>query len=290
MKKQSVLWIVVSVVVSFLLFAGSIKAQTVSPEKILPEDFSWYGKSGAEKQPVYDAERGGFWWNPSIAPEGKENTQWGNRGYIFVGPKKSKSVDSKEAASISVSRPIQKPLLNKWCFFCSPEKKTVYVEKVVEVPVEKVVERVVEKPVERVVEKVVERIIEKPVEKIVYVEKPVEKVVEKSKKIPLNLKDVYFAWDSAKLTSVAIKTLKENAEILRANPDVKVLLVGSASPEGKSDYNKKLSERRVKSVFDYLTGKEKIAASQLKTEAEGAIEVPKESWPIARRVKFVLVD
>jgi len=288
---------VLLVVVSMLLVAGISKAQTVSPEKILPQDFSWYGKSGAQNQPVYDAERNGFWWNPDKAPEKMENAQWGNRGYIFVGQKKPKPVDEEEAEGVSVRKPVQKTITgNKWCGFCAPEKKTVYVdrivEKVVEKPVEKVVyvDRPVEKIVEKPVERIIERIIEKPVEKIVYVDKPVEKVVEKQKTLSLNLKDVYFAWDSSKLSPVALKTLKENAEILRANPGVKVLLIGSASPEGETEYNKKLSDRRVKSVFDYLTIKEKISASQLKTEAEGEIEVPKESWPIARRVKFVLMD
>jgi len=288
---------VLLIVVSMLLFAGISKAQTVSPEKILPQDFSWYGKSGAQSQPVYDAERNGFWWNPDKAPENMENTQWGNRGYIFVGQKKPKPVDEEEAEVVSVRKPKQKTITgNKWRIFCAPEKEIVYVdrivEKVVEKPVEKIVyvDRPVEKIVEKPVERIIEKVIEKPVEKIVYVEKPVEKVVEKQKTLSLNLKDVYFAWDSSKLSSVALKTLKENAEILRANPGVKVLLVGSASPEGETEYNKKLSDRRVKSVFDYLTIKEKISDSQLKTEAEGEIEVSKESWPIARRVKFVLID
>ncbi|MCM8822074.1 MAG: OmpA family protein [Candidatus Omnitrophica bacterium] len=290
MKKQAVLWMLAVVYVFF--FAGNIYAQTASPEKILPSEFSWYGKSGAKNQPVYDEGKNGFWWNPSLAPEGKEETQWGNRGYIFVGPKKPKPVDPAEAASISVRRPVEKSLPDKWTSFCAPEKKTVYVDKIVEKPVEKIVyvDKIVEKPVEKIVEKPVEKIVEKPVEKIVYVEKPVEKVVEKQKKLPLNLKDVYFAWDSWKLSPVAVKTLKENAVILRANPDVKVLLIGSASPEGETEYNRKLSERRVKSVFDYLTSKEKIATGQLTTEAEGEIDVPKDSWPIARRVKFVIVD
>ncbi|MGB9643185.1 MAG: OmpA family protein [Candidatus Ratteibacteria bacterium] len=290
---------VLLIVVSMLLFVGIAKAQTVSPEKILPQDFSWYGKSGAQSQPVYDAERNGFWWNPEKAPEKMENVQWGNRGYIYVGQKKPKPVDPEEAAVISVRKPIQKTITgNKWCDFCTPEKKTVYVDKIIEKPVEKIVyvekpvEKIIEKPVEKIVyvDRPVEKIVEKPVEKIVYVEKPVEKIVEKQKTLSLNLKDVYFAWDSSKLSTVALKTLKENAEILRANPGVKVLLIGSASPEGTIEYNKKLSARRVKAVFDYLTTREKVGASQLKTEAEGAIEVPKESWPIARRVKFVLMD
>ncbi len=280
--------------IGILFFAGNIRAESVSPEKILPQEFSWYGKSGAKSQPVYDAERNGFWWNPSSAPEGRENTQWGNRGYIYVGKKQPRPVDPEEASVISVRRPVQKASTNKWAICCPSGKKTVYVDRIVEVPVEKIVEKPVERVIERIIERPVEKIVEKPVEKIVekivYVEKPVEKVVEKQKTLPLNLKDVYFAWDSSKLSSVALKTLKENADILRANPNVKVLLIGSASPEGKKEYNKKLSDRRVKAVYDYLTTKEKISASQLTTEAEGEIDVPKESWPIARRVRFVVVD
>ncbi len=315
MKRQSILAGLLCLA-GILFFAGSIRAQSVPPEKILPQEFSWYGKSGATKQPVYDQERNGFWWSPTKPPEGAENTQWGNRGYIFVGKKQPKQPDPLDAQVLSVRRPLGKIVsTDKWCAICPlPKEKPVYIDKIVEVPVEKIVEKPVEKVIERVierekiVEKPVEKIVEKPVEKIVYVEKPVEKVVEKEKKLTLNLKDVYFAWDSAKLSSVAIKTLKENASILRANPDVKVLLVGSASPEGETEYNKKLSDRRVKAVFDYLTTKEKISdrrvkavfdylttkekisASQLKTEAEGEIDVPKESWPIARRVKFVIVE
>lgn len=296
MKKKFVLGVCL-LFAGILFFAGSIRAESVSPDKILPEEFSWYGKSGALSKPVYDKEREGFWWNPSQPPEKLEDVQWGNRGYIYVGKKKPKPVDPEEAEVVSLKKPITKTLSeNKWADFCCPEKKTVYVDRIVEKPVEKIVyvDKIVEKPVERIVEKpverIIERIIEKPVEKIVYVEKPVEKLVEKQKTLPLNLKDVYFAWDSSKLSSVALKTLKENADILRANPGVKVLLIGSASPEGETDYNKKLSERRVKSVLDYLINKEKISSSQLTTEAEGEIEVPKESWPIARRVRFVIVN
>jgi len=297
MERRKLLWLFV-IMIGLLFFVGSTRGQSVSPEKILPQDFSWYGKSGAQNQPVYDAERNGFWWNPDKAPEGKENVQWGNRGYIFVGKKHPKPVDEEEVEVMSVQKPAieKKDTGKKWSMFCKPEEKIVYVdrivEKIVEKPVEKIVyvDRPVEKIVEKPVEKIVEKIVEKPVEKIVYVEKPVEKVVEKQKKLPLNLKDVYFAWDSSKLSPVAIKTLKENAEILRANSDVKVVLIGSASPEGGSDYNKKLSDRRVKSVYDYLTSKEKIPASQLKTQSDGAIDVPKDSWPIVRRVRFMLSD
>jgi len=118
------------------------------------------------------------------------------------------------------------------------------------------------------------------VEKIVYRDRVVEKAAV------INLKDVYFEWDSSKLTSLALLTLKENADVLRANPKVNVLLVGSASPEGESDYNLKLSERRVTTVKDYLVSKENISASRLQTKAAGEISVDETSWPFVRKVGF----
>lgn len=93
------------------------------------------------------------------------------------------------------------------------------VEKIVEVPVEKIVyqDKIVEKIVEVPVEKIVyqDKIVEVPVEKIVYQDKIVEKITIES----LNIKDVFFEWDSAKLIPVTEQTLKENAAILRDNPE-----------------------------------------------------------------------
>jgi len=302
MKKENVLWAVASMVLGFLLLGAGSGGKLLAAGNDLPEDFSWYGQSGAQSSPVYDAEKDGFWWNPDKPPAGKENVQWGNRGYIFVGKKTPKPQVKKEAETkvIAQEKELEKKETPKkrWSIFCPPEPRIVYVDRPVEKVVEKVVyvdrpvEKVVEKIVEKPVEKIIEKVVEKPVEKIVYVEKPVtaEKVVEKQKSLPLNLKDVYFAWDSSRLSSLAIKTLKANAEIIRAHPDIKILLVASASPEGETDYNKKLSQRRVKSVYDYLVSKEKISPSQLKTEAEGEIAVEKNFWPVVRRVRFILSD
>jgi len=142
-----------------------------------------------------------------------------------------------------------------------------------------VIEKKAEPPV-KVVEKVVTKVVEKPVEKIVKVP---------GKTLVINLQDVYFNYDSAAITALAAQTLKENAAVLKANPSVKVVLVGSASPEGATDYNLKLSERRVNAVKDYLV-KEGISADRLKTQAAGEIEVEKPSWPFARKVKFAVAE
>lgn len=242
-------------VLCILFFAVSAIAQCISSSS-QEKDFSWYGESGALKAPVHDQEKSGYWWMPDKAPEGQENIQWGNRGYVFVGTKKP----------VAVETPPPPPP--------APKEKVVYVEK----PVEKIVYR----------DRIVEKVVEKPVEKIVYRDRVVEKIVEKVTTESLNIKDVYFTWDSAALTPLALQTLKENANVLKANPAVKVLLVGSASPEGASDYNQKLSERRVASVKNYLVSKEGIASDRLNTEAKGAIPADKPSWPFARKVGFLV--
>jgi len=202
--------LVVLIVGLFALSAGKIMGET------LPEKFSWYGESGATKEPVYDAEKGGFWWMPEEIPAGMENEQWGNRGYVFVGTGKQKVT----------------PIIK---------------------------------------------------------EKPVKKIVKSSGKIlVMNLQSVCFDYDSAKITAVAAQILKENVAVLKANPTVKVVLVGSASPEGATDYNLKLSERRVNAVKDYLI-KAGVNAAQLTTKAVGEIEAAKAEWPFVRRVQFTVV-
>jgi len=203
MKKKEGMWAILPVILICLFFAGC--ATVPSGQK----DFSWYGKSGAKKAPAYDREKCGYWWMPEKAPAGKENIQWGNRGYVFVAEAQKKAA-----------------------------------------------RRVAPRPAPMVKESIV-------------------------------LKDVFFAKDSAGLSSASIQTIKENAGIIKKR-GLRVLLVGSASPEGKADYNLKLSERRVNAVKDYLVKKEGISEDLIGTEAKGAIPADKAAWPSVRKVKFMI--
>lgn len=152
---------------------------------------------------------------------------------------------------------------------------------VVEKPVvvEKTVERIIEKPVEKVV--TVEKIVEKPVEKIVYVDKP---VTMETKSYP-GIRDVFFPYDSAELTPLTRNILKKNAEIIKASSGVKFLLEATCSPEGSVEYNLKLAERRIKSVYDYLIGLG-VNKDLLMLKSLGEIEIEKISYPFARKVHF----
>jgi len=93
------------------IFAVSILAGCATPIlKSSSKDTSWYGKSGAKAAPVKDvntteetsnptatAVKEGSWWMPEEAPPGKENTTWGNRGYVYLdGGKAPKKVVAKK--------------------------------------------------------------------------------------------------------------------------------------------------------------------------------------------------
>jgi len=249
-------------IICFMFVAGAALAQTSEGQITLPERFSWYGKSGAERPPVYDSQKEGYWWIPQAPPAGQETTQWGNRGYIFVG--KSRPEPVKEPAAPA------------------PAEKVVYRDRVVEKPVEKIVyqDRSVEKPVERIVYR--DRVVEKPVEKVV------EKVVEKTKTVMVS--DVYFDYDSAVLTATAQRILASDVKVLNANPDAKVALIGSASPEGTTEYNQKLSQRRLEAVRTWLV-KAGIPESRfVSADAIGEVDVPEPEYPSARKVRVVMSD
>ena len=69
-------------------------------------------------------------------------------------------------------------------------------------------------------------------------------------------------------------TLDEATEVLRQYPDIRVEVAGHTDSIGSDQYNQGLSERRAKSVFDYLVGNG-IDSGRLNSRGYG------ESAPIA---------
>ncbi len=220
--------------------------------------YEWYGKSGVTPAPVEDVERGGEWWWPENPGTWTKASEWGNRGVVYVAKPAPKPV------VVPVVKEVPKPVI---------QEKVV--TKIVEKPVvqERIVEKIVEKPVIR--EKIVEKIVEKPVIR--------EKIVEKL--VCFSLNDIYFNYDSSKLTGLAKDMIKKNVVVLKNAPKLKVMLEGYASPEGKKEYNLKLSERRAEAVKKQLVA-EGIDESRISTSARGAWEISKESWPFVRIVHF----
>jgi peptidoglycan-associated lipoprotein len=66
-----------------------------------------------------------------------------------------------------------------------------------------------------------------------------------------DLKSVPFDYDSAKLSDDALAALKANAEIIKADPSVEVLVAGHCDQRGTTAYNLALGQKRAKEVRDY---------------------------------------
>lgn len=114
-------------------------------------------------------------------------------------------------------------------------------------------------------------------------------VTEKSKAV---LQDVHFAFDSAELDELARQILLQNAQWLKANPEVKIQIEGHCDERGTEEYNLALGERRAKSVRDYLISLG-ISSSRISIISYGE-SMPldpghnEEAWAKNRRAHFVI--
>lgn len=66
------------------------------------------------------------------------------------------------------------------------------------------------------------------------------------------LERIHFDFDQFTLTEEARETLKQNADYLRANPDVDVVIEGHTDERGSDEYNLALGERRASAGKQYL--------------------------------------
>lgn len=83
------------------------------------------------------------------------------------------------------------------------------------------------------------------------------------------LEDGHFEFDSSALTKDGVKTVAENAQILRDNPESKIRVAGYASAQGTTEYNQKLSERRAMAVKEILIREGDIAPGRITTIGYG---------------------
>lgn len=101
---------------------------------------------------------------------------------------------------------------------------------------------------------------------------------------------IYFATNSAHLTTASRALLREKAAILARNSSLTLTLTGHADARGPTDYNQRLSERRAAAVQRFLL-ELGIAPDRLTSEGRGegepAVEGKGESvWQRNRRVEF----
>ena len=103
---------------------------------------------------------------------------------------------------------------------------------------------------------------------------------------------IYFATNSAHLTTAARALLREKAAILERNPALTLTLTGHADARGAADYNQRLSERRAEAVQRFLV-ELGIATQRLTSEGRGE-EAPampgagERVWQRNRRVEFMI--
>jgi OmpA-OmpF porin, OOP family len=82
---------------------------------------------------------------------------------------------------------------------------------------------------------------------------------------------LYFDTDKAELKQESAPSLAEIGKLLKAQPDLKVYIVGHTDNVGGFDYNMGLSQRRAKSVVDQLIQSYGISADRLKSAGAGLI-------------------
>ncbi len=85
----------------------------------------------------------------------------------------------------------------------------------------------------------------------------------------VGLYGIHFDTDSAVIKPESEPTLAEIAKLLKADPAMRLWIVGHTDDVGGYDHNMKLSERRAKAVLLALTGRFGIAAAQLHAAGVG---------------------
>ena len=83
---------------------------------------------------------------------------------------------------------------------------------------------------------------------------------------------VYFAFDKWDLNPTSVAELDRLAKDMKDNPSVNLEMKSHTDSRGPASYNMKLSEKRGKSVLDYLTAKG-ISASRINAQAFGETQL-----------------
>lgn len=83
---------------------------------------------------------------------------------------------------------------------------------------------------------------------------------------------ILFATNSSTVSAASKSALRTLATSLEANPDTDIKIIGHTDNTGKVDYNQILSEKRAKSVFDYLMEDQGISSKRMTYKGKGIHE------------------
>ena len=105
---------------------------------------------------------------------------------------------------------------------------------------------------------------------------------------------ILFATNSSTLSDASRSALRKLAESLNQNPDTDIKIVGHTDNTGNVDYNQTLSEKRAKSVFDYLMVDQGVSSKRMEFEGKGIHEPiadnsTVEGRALNRRVEIIIL-
>ena len=80
---------------------------------------------------------------------------------------------------------------------------------------------------------------------------------------------ILFATNSSTLSEASRSALLKLAESLNQNPDTDIKIVGHTDNTGNVDYNQTLSEKRAKSVYNYLMVDQGVSSKRMEYEGKG---------------------
>lgn len=121
-------------------------------------------------------------------------------------------------------------------------------------------------------------------------QRPTEEAAPAESAVPFALQTVYFEFDRYDLTPEALQTLADNARVLKAHPEARIVIEGHCDERGTVEYNLALGDKRAKAAKDYLLSLG-VTASQVSTISYGK-ERPidtnhsEEAWSRNRRAEF----
>lgn len=102
--------------------------------------------------------------------------------------------------------------------------------------------------------------------------------------------DVYFQFDSSRLTTMARDNLQQKAQWLKDNPSTVVVIEGHCDKRGTTEYNLALGDRRANSARSFLIqmGISPSRMIPLSYGEEQATGYNEQTWAMDRRAHFVM--
>lgn len=113
------------------------------------------------------------------------------------------------------------------------------------------------------------------------------------------LKNIYYDFDKADLRAESVKELEKIVAFLKTNPDLKIELGSHTDSRGNDDYNMRLSERRAKSVVDYIISRgispERIVSkgygeTRLVNDCGNGVKCTEEEHQQNRRTEILILE